>query len=152
MESTQIDYREDQIEEGRRRVIFEESPCGAERETKLTIDEGYTIPEESGGSKYDGDWREKPRMDLLPPEALFGAARAFSFGATKYDAHNWRKGIKNSRLLAAALRHISQHNMGETSDDESDLYHIDHALACLMMVRANLESLGLMDDRYVIDS
>ena len=57
-----------------------------------------------GGLKYDN---EKPRMDLLDFDALEGLSKVLTFGANKYAAHNWRKGISYSRLTAAMLRHLA---------------------------------------------
>ena len=94
-----------------------------------------------GGSKYDGD---KPRLDLVPGEAVLAMGRAFTYGANKYEAHNWRKGIKHSRLYAACLRHLTAYWMGETHDPESGLSHIDHAMANLAMLISTTDK----DDRF----
>ena len=62
------------------------------------------------GIKHDGG---KVRMDLLPMEALIEEAKVLTFGANKYDAHNWRSGIAYSRLMAAAYRHMAAFMQGE---------------------------------------
>ena len=48
------------------------------------------------GLKFDS---EKPRMDLLPPKAIFEVAKVLGFGAEKYGPENWR-------LLDLSLIHI----------------------------------------------
>ena len=92
--------------------------------------------------------REKPRMDLLPPEGIFAAARAFTFGQLKYkDAPDWREeGIPVSKCLAAALRHIFKYLSGHLRDEESGLSHLDHSIARLMMARQMLQDRMQMDD------
>ena len=84
----------------------------------------------SEGKKYDG---EKPRMHLLPPKSMAEVAKVLTFGAKKYDEHNWRK-LENlqNRYTSGALRHIFAHNDGEQLDDESDLSHLAHAICCLL--------------------
>ena len=85
----------------------------------------------SNGQKFDDD---KPRMDLLPPQVLQDVAQIFTFGAEKYGDHNWRDGINYSRIYAACMRHLTAFWDGETFDPESDMHHLDHAIANLMML------------------
>jgi len=94
-----------------------------------------------GGTKHDA---QKPRLDLIPAEALVGMGEVLGFGAEKYDAHNWRKGIDHSRLFAAAQRHLWQYWNGDTLDDESGLNHLKHAMTNIAMMLASPE----YDDRY----
>ena len=94
------------------------------------------------GVKHDSD---KPRMDLLDPDALTEMAKVLGFGAKKYGDHNWRGGINHSRLYGAVQRHLNQHWSGETLDDESGLPHLAHAMCGLMMMIASPEN----DDRYI---
>lgn len=84
----------------------------------------------SEGKKYDG---EKPRMHLLPPKSMVEVAKVLTFGAEKYDEHNWRK-LENlqNRYTSGALRHIFAHNDSELLDEESGLSHLAHAICCLL--------------------
>lgn len=94
--------------------------------------------------KHDGD---KPRLDLLPPEALIEIAHVLTHGADKYGAYNWRKGMNWSRLFAAALRHMFAWQMGETHDSETQRSHLAHACCCLMFLMV-YEKLSMgVDDR-----
>ena len=97
------------------------------------------------GTKADGG---KPRMDLLDPLALEGLAAVLTFGANKYAAHNWRKGIANTRLIAAMLRHLFAIMRGEDLDPESGLPHIDHVGCCWMFLSNNMKTRPEMDDRW----
>lgn len=110
--------------------------------TKIPTDY-YPTPVANAGSKYDGG---KPRIALIDPMFIREVAKVLTFGAQKYDAHNWRKGIEVSRLLDAALRHINDFNDGNTLDKESNLHELGHAACCLMMA---MRFTGTeWDDRY----
>ena len=99
----------------------------------------------AGGVKHDGG---KPRMDLLPPEALREIADVLALGAQKYDAHNWRKGFAYSRLIAAALRHLFAWVGGENKDPESGKSHLAHAACCLMFLITFEQTRTGTDDRH----
>jgi hypothetical protein len=99
----------------------------------------------SGGIKHDNG---KPRISLIPREALEGAAKALTFGANKYNAHNFKKGIEYSRLVDAVMRHLIAWIDGEDNDLESGLSHLDHALASLSMLKYMEVNKTEMDDRY----
>lgn len=98
------------------------------------------------GKKAD---TEKPRMELLPFLPMLEIAKVLTFGAQKYDAHNWRGGIEQSRLIGAAYRHLGAYNDGEDVDPESGLPHLAHLGCCVMfMLEQHLRGTG-RDDRYI---
>lgn len=99
----------------------------------------------SGGTKHDSD---KPRMDLIDSYAMEMLAEVLTFGAKKYAAHNWRKGIAYSRLIAAALRHIYAINNGQNDDPETGLPHAAHAMCCMMFLVWMQAERDDMDDRW----
>src|SRR4051812_37067316 len=82
--------------------------------------------EKEKNNKYDAG---KPPIDLVDPEFIEGTAGVLGFGANKYKAHQWRDGIRYSRLIAAAHRHLNAINKGEDIDVESELPHVYH-LSC----------------------
>lgn len=86
--------------------------------------------------KHDSD---KPRIDLIPSEALFGIARILTFGAKKYGAYNWANGSDWSRYYSAAQRHLLSWNMGEDYDSETGENHLYHALCCLVFLITYVE-------------
>lgn len=68
-----------------------------------------------------------------PYAAAESVARAMEYGAKKYSRDNWRAGFADSRLLDAAMRHLTQwlsdQFMGSAGlDSESGLDHRGHAL------------------------
>lgn len=83
------------------------------------------------GQKFDG---EKTRTDLFSIPAYVGVCRVLGFGAVKYAAWNWSKGITYMRIYAAILRHLFAWAMGEDNDSESGLPHLDHAMTELMFL------------------
>lgn len=97
-----------------------------------------------GGVKYDGD---KPRMDLLDAYAIEQLSHVLTFGARKYAAWNWKKGIAKGRLVAAALRHLFAYLGGQDKDPETGLSHAAHAMCCCMFI-LGLEHRPELDDRW----
>lgn len=77
--------------------------------------------------------QSKPDFTLIPPEAELEVVRAFQEGANKYGRDNWR-GLAHRRLLAAAMRHINARRRGVIYDTKSDVHHLAHAAASLMMI------------------
>jgi len=90
----------------------------------------------------------KAPISLIPRESIEGVAAVLGFGAKKYAAHNWRGGMQWSRLIDAALRHLTAFNDGEDTDPESGLPHLDHAACCLAFL-TTYQKQGLGEDnRY----
>ena len=88
--------------------------------------------------KSDGDIKAdggKLRYDLLPPKAIEGIAKIFTYGASKYDDNNWLKSEYPDRYYAACMRHLAEIRKGTIVDPESGLYHFDHAIVSLIMYR-----------------
>lgn len=137
-------------------------PCGLQREcdcgstyapkpVKNPIDQlieranKIEKPTAGTGVKHDGG---KPPLGLIPRSALVAEARVLDFGKRKYAAHNWRGGMEWSRLLDAALRHLTAWNEGEDLDPESGLNHLAHARCCLgFLIEYQERGLG-HDDRF----
>jgi hypothetical protein len=99
----------------------------------------------SEGIKNDA---EKIRLELFSSTWLFGVGRVLTFGAKKYAAHNWRKGLEISRLLGACLRHVLAFLGGEDNDPETGLLHLYHASCCLMFASELYCTHPELDDRW----
>ena len=99
---------------------------------------------EQGRKNDDG----KLPLGLLSEVALRRVAEILQYGARKYDAHNWRKGLAWSRVIDAALRHLLAFNEGEDLDRESKLSHAAHAACNLMFLLEYIETHPELDDRY----
>jgi hypothetical protein len=98
-----------------------------------------------GGIKHDAD---KTMMALLPFEALEEVGKVLTFGAKKYDEHNWRKGFKFSRVSSAAMRHLFAWMRGQDNDPETGLSHLAHAATCLLFLLTFVLTKTGTDDRY----
>lgn len=85
------------------------------------------------GRKDDGD---KAPYHLLAPELMDSVAQVLAFGAKKYGARNWEKGMGWSRPFAAAMRHLWKWWQGEKADPETGFSHLWHAACCVMFLIA----------------
>lgn len=80
----------------------------------------------AGGARFDAG---KTRVDLIPAEVLMMLGEIYEMGAKKYDASNWRKGMKWSKVYGPLLRHLYKAWIGkEANDPESGKPHIMHAV------------------------
>ena len=97
------------------------------------------------GVKYDS---KKPDYSLIPPHALDDVAKVLTYGAQKYDRHNWKQ-LENldTRYFAAAQRHLWALQRGEILDEETGLHHAAHAICCMMFM---LEFYYLQTDQKTI--
>jgi hypothetical protein len=95
------------------------------------------------GVKFDDN---KPRFDLIAPEAEEALARILTFGADKYEGRNWEKGMKWGRVYGAMRRHLNAFILGEEIDKESGMPHLWHAYCCLhFLVTYSIRGVGEND-------
>lgn len=97
------------------------------------------IEEPKKDMKFDGG---KPRMNLLPADALLAVAEVLTFGAQKYEADSWKQ-VEGGRerYEAALLRHWAAFKSGEDYDSETGLSHWAH-IACNALFLVHLHSKG----------
>lgn len=97
------------------------------------------------GDRYN---EGKPRMSLVSPYAHEGLARVLTYGAKKYAAWNWTKGLSWGETIDSLERHLAEFKKGVWLDPESGLPHIDHAL-CNAMFLSHFEKTETgIDDRW----
>lgn len=94
------------------------------------------------GLKFD---HGKPRMSLLSTNFTEGIAKVLTYGAEKYDADNWKRGMVWGRVYDAMQRHLTSWFSGEDCDPETGFSHLDHAGACMMFLRT-YEARGIGED------
>lgn len=80
------------------------------------------------GIKFDQD---KPDYSLVPFAALDEVVKVLTYGAKKYDRHNWQH-VDDIRYQAALMRHFSHYMQGERNDPETGINHLAH-LACSVL-------------------
>lgn len=117
------------------------------RLTTITLHGKKPFKLDMDAQKFDDS---KNPLDLLPTEALEQVGLVLQHGAKKYAAHNWRKGMRWSRLIAALLRHIFAFMRGEDNDPESGLSHMAHAGCCVLFLLNYQVTKEGEDDRYKI--
>lgn len=110
----------------------------------------------SGNNKADGAEgikfdNSKPDLTDIPLEAMWAMGQALTHGQKKYGKSNFRNGMKASRQISAALRHIYQHLSGEDIDPDSKAPHLGCALASLAMACYTLKNYPEHDDRFEKD-
>lgn len=106
------------------------------------------------GNKFDGG---KTRIELFPPEALFGISEVLTFGAQKYEDRNWEKGMNWSRIFGALMRHMWCWFGGQGAttrnfafgdlDGETGFSHLWHAGCCIAFLITYEERQIGTDDR-----
>lgn len=100
------------------------------------------------GVKHD---QQKIRWDLVPYDAVNEIAKVLTFGAAKYEARNWEKGMDWSRAFGALQRHLTRWFHGQDKDKETQLTHLANAGCCLFfLISWELRQVG-NDDRPKLD-
>lgn len=90
---------------------------------------GFPVPEGEKASKDGGGLRYntgKLRYDLQHPVATEGLVKVLTFGANKYAARNWERGMKWSDVIQSLKRHLAAIEAGEDYDVETGELHINH--------------------------
>lgn len=107
----------------------------------------------------------KAQLELISPVAMVGLAKILTFGAKKYAANNWRKGMNWSRCIGSLKRHLAAFEAGIDLDRDDNcegcqrgdclnhtgLYHIDQVLCNAMFLSEYVRTHKELDDRYKID-
>jgi Domain of unknown function (DUF5664) len=109
-------------------------------------------------NKLEKDARKagKQRYDLVSPITLPVLARVLTHcgkpkeqGGKGYAPHDWLKTTSMVDLLAAAERHLTKFKLGQDTDEETGLPHVDLAFTNLMMLvhMYHLNDFQKYDDR-----
>lgn len=103
----------------------------------------------TGGARSSSAGRG--RFDLLPWPGMLALARRYEYGAERFGAQNWRKGVPLSRILSSLRRHSSQVGYDFTEDHAAAVAW--NAFAWITMVEdmragllpKELDDLGVLD-------
>lgn len=90
----------------------------------------------------------KLAFSVLPWRVLYRVALAMLEGALKYGRHNYRAaGARASVYFDALQRHSGEWWEGTDIDPDSNLHHIDKAIATLVVLRDSMLQGNFVDDR-----
>lgn len=97
------------------------------------------------GLKYDTG---KAPLYLISTYAMEELAKVLDFGQQKYKPFNWAEGLRYSRVISAAKRHIAAWEERKDIDEESNCHHLAAAMCNLMfLLDYNARKLTHLDDR-----
>jgi len=99
---------------------------------------------EEKGIRFDDG---KVRHDLLSSNAINELSKVLTFGAQKYAAHNWRKGMAWSRVIGSLKRHLNAIERGEDFDHETGVLHAAHVMCNAMFLTDYYKIYPEGDDR-----
>lgn len=119
------------------------------------------VKPKEGALRYDSN---KLQLELISPIAMEGLAGILTFGAKKYAAHNWRKGMAWSRALGSLKRHLNEFEKGIDYDRDDNcegckngsclnhtgLLHIDQVLCNAMFLSEYARTHKELDDRHKV--
>lgn len=92
--------------------------------------------------------QKKVSISKLPAVAIVHGAHAMEYGASKYEAYNWRENaVVASIYIDAAQRHLLTWFEGQETAKDSGVHHLGHALACMAILLDAQETGNLIDDR-----
>lgn len=100
------------------------------------------VPADGGGTKHDAD---KDPWHLAPWDSLRCVVKVLAFGARKYDARNWERGMAWSRCYRAAINHLVAWWQEGGTDPETGYSHLWHAGCCVLFLIA-YERRGIGED------
>jgi len=91
----------------------------------------------------------KLSFSVLPWQVLCRVALAMMEGAAKYGRHNYRAAGTRASVYFDAIvgRHLTDWWEGTDIDPDSDLHHLDKAIAGLMVLRDSILQGNWVDDR-----
>lgn len=82
---------------------------------------------------HDTTWLHRA-IENMGLDGWDDCAHVFTYGAKKYAAHNWAKGMAWSVPLACAARHLVKLINGQTTDDESGKPERGHVFCNITML------------------
>lgn len=93
-------------------------------------------------------YNEKKRQwTLVDFHSLEVMVEVLEFGAKKYTADNWKKGLPTTQIVESLLRHTFAYLNGEDEDPESGLPHTGHILCNAMFLAHMHKFKPEFDDR-----
>jgi hypothetical protein len=86
-------------------------------------------------------------IDLIPADVQAELAEVLRFGARKYAARNWERGMAWSKAYGPLLRHLNEWARGHRIDKESGRATMAHVLCnAVFLLAYELRGLHKLDD------
>lgn len=92
--------------------------------------------------------QEKLQWSLVDFNSFEDMVKVLEFGANKYDAFNWTKGLTTQSICESMLRHTFAFMSGEDKDKESGLSHVGHIQCNAMFLAYMLKNKPEFDNRF----
>lgn len=89
----------------------------------------------------------KRKWSLIDFRTMENMVKVLEYGATKYSANNWKKGLKVTETCESMIRHLLAFIGGENNDPESGLSHIGHIQCNAMFLEYMMRFKPEFDDR-----
>ncbi len=103
----------------------------------------------SNGLRYNAG---KLKWSLVPQSALAPMVDVLEYGAVKYAAHNWMKGLSINEICESLKRHLDAFMEGEDCDPESGKSHIGHIQCNALFLSWMMKNRPDLDDRFKHDN
>ena len=91
----------------------------------------------------------KSNVHMIDPMFTLGIGDVLTYGANKYAANNWMRGMAWSEVFGGVCRHLLQWFCGQDRDVESGLPHLHHAACGIMFLSyySRKDAYSAFDDR-----
>jgi hypothetical protein len=91
----------------------------------------------------------KSGVHMIDPKFILGVGDVLTYGANKYAANNWMRGMSWTEAFGGVCRHLLAWFWGKDLDDESGLPHLHHAACGIMFLSyySRKEQYQQFDDR-----
>lgn len=99
--------------------------------------------------KAERDNDGKLQWSLVDFDSLEDMVKVLEFGAKKYAANNWKKGLETTKIVESLIRHLTAYLNGENNDSESGLPHTGHILCNAMFLSYIHKFMPDFDNRYI---
>ena len=90
----------------------------------------------------------KLKWSLVDFESLEDMVEVLEYGAKKYSAHNWKRGLKTTEVCESLMRHLFAYLNGEDNDPESGCSHVGHIQCNAMFLAYMMNHRPDLDDRF----
>lgn len=133
MQQVQKEIKDDPIGNYMRRLKTEQDEKVKDQkrtdDARERVKQGIDAKKEEKALRYN---EGKLPWHLVDFRALEPMVRVLAYGAKKYSADNWKKGLSLTEIRDSFIRHMKEWNSGQEIDPESGESHIGHMMCNLL--------------------